>query len=125
MLLPDGQLPASQPVSEASVSKGDQPGGEGDAQKPAQEGQFEAPKTLTDPQEIALAEQIREAAASRQDVLAFVVYDMAVDRVEYSKDGNSPSCGFRSWIRIPGWWCRVNPDWSLPGNKKTPPNRGT
>lgn len=87
MLLPDAQLPAALPFSEASVSKGDQPGGEGEAQKPAREGKFEAPKTLTDPQEIALAEQIREAAAAREDVLAFVVYDLAVDRVEYSKDG--------------------------------------
>lgn len=53
----------------------------------AVEGQFEAPKTLTDPREIALAEQIRAAAAAREDVLAFLLYDVAVDRVDFSKDG--------------------------------------
>jgi len=34
-------------------------------QPQAAEGQFEAPKTLTDPREIALAEQIRADAATR------------------------------------------------------------
>jgi len=52
-----------------------------------EEAQFALPKSLTDPREIVLSDQVRAAASARQDVLAFVVYDVAVDSVEFSKDG--------------------------------------
>ena len=50
------------------------------------ETQFAAPKTLTDPREIALADQIKAAAKRREDILAFVLYDVAVDSVDFYKD---------------------------------------
>ncbi len=43
------------------------------------------PKTLTDPIEIELNEIIQEAAAGRQDVLAFMLYRVVIDHVDYSE----------------------------------------
>ena len=88
MLLPDGGEKATGlPFLDAVQSEEVPPTGEGSTETPAAEAQFEAPKTLTDPQQIALAEHVRASAAAREDVLAFVIYDVAVDSVEYSKDG--------------------------------------
>jgi len=44
------------------------------------------PKTLTDPREIELNTAIQKAASGREDVLAFIVYRVAIDHVEFSKD---------------------------------------
>lgn len=44
------------------------------------------PKTLTDPREIELNTAIQNAAAGREDVLAFIIYRVAIDHVDFSKD---------------------------------------
>jgi murein DD-endopeptidase MepM/ murein hydrolase activator NlpD len=80
MRLQDGGLKFNQPKTAAPVS-------EELPLTPGAEPQFEAPKSLTDPEQVALAEQVRAAAAAREDVMAFIIYDVAVDNVEYSKDG--------------------------------------
>jgi murein DD-endopeptidase MepM/ murein hydrolase activator NlpD len=80
MLLPDGGLKFNQLKTTAPV-------GEEVSLTPGAEPQFEAPKSLTDPEQVVLAEQVRAAAAAREDVMAFIIYDVAVDSVEYSKDG--------------------------------------
>ena len=84
MLLPEGGLKDglqfNRPQEAALVS-------EGAVFTPAAEEPFEAPKTLTDPEQVTLAEQVRSAAAAREDVMAFIIYDVAVDSVEYSRDG--------------------------------------
>jgi len=43
------------------------------------------PKTLTDPIEIELNEIIQEAAAGREDVLAFMLFRVVIDHVDYSE----------------------------------------
>lgn len=53
----------------------------------AQEGQMPMPKTLTDPRGIELYSQIQKSVAGREDVLAFIVFDVSIDHVQYSKDG--------------------------------------
>jgi len=84
MLLPDGGLKFNQPKTTAPV-------GEEVSLTPGAEPQFEAPKSLTDPEQVVLAvtlaEQVRAAAVAREDVMAFILYDVAVDSVEYSRDG--------------------------------------
>jgi len=99
MFLPDKAKPATGepvvqvPFLDALKDKIDQ-----GAVKPVEQGaepsattepQFEGPKSLTDPREIKLADQIKAKAAGRQDILAFVIYDVAVDRVDFSKDGKT------------------------------------
>jgi hypothetical protein len=74
MLLPDGGLKFNQPKTTAPV-------GEEVSLTPGAEPQFEAPKSLTDPEQVVLAEQVRAAAAAREDVIAFIIYDVAVESV--------------------------------------------
>jgi murein DD-endopeptidase MepM/ murein hydrolase activator NlpD len=50
--------------------------------------QLPQPKTLTDPREIELNTVIQKAAAGREDVMAFVVFRVVVDHVDFSPDGN-------------------------------------
>ncbi len=52
-----------------------------------EEGQLPLPKSLSSAAEIMLSNQIQEEAAARDDVLAFIVYRVAVDSVDFSKDG--------------------------------------
>ena len=99
MFLPDKAQPATgEPFIEVPflnelLEKDDQSGvvpvEQGADPSPTAEPQFEGPKTLTDPREIKLAEQIRAKAAERKDILAFVIFDVAVDRVDFSKDGKT------------------------------------
>lgn len=86
LFLPDAKL-AGMPFLDALQVKTQQPEEKGFAQTPAAEVPFETPKTLTDPKQMVLAEHVRATAATREDMLAFVIYDVAVDNVEYSKDG--------------------------------------
>ena len=51
----------------------------------AEEPSLPQPKTLTDPMEIELNEIIQNAAAGRQDVLAFLLYRVVIDHVVYSE----------------------------------------
>ncbi|HCS39651.1 MAG TPA: hypothetical protein DIW44_08705 [Anaerolineaceae bacterium] len=44
------------------------------------------PKALTDPREIELNTAIQKAAAGREDVLAFIIYRVTIDHVDFSKD---------------------------------------
>lgn len=44
------------------------------------------PKALTDPREIELNTTIQKAAAGREDVLAFIIYRVTIDHVDFSKD---------------------------------------
>ncbi len=53
-----------------------------------EEGQMPMPKTLTDPREIELYNQIQKAVAGREDVLSFIVFNVSLDHVQFSKDGN-------------------------------------
>ena len=53
-----------------------------------EEAQLPLPKTLTDPREIELLNKIQKAAEGREDVLAFIVYRVVIDHVDFSKDGN-------------------------------------
>lgn len=46
------------------------------------------PKTLTDPREIALNDAIQNAVQGREDVLAFLLYRIAIDHVDYAEDGS-------------------------------------
>ncbi len=46
------------------------------------------PKTLTDPREIALDDAIQNAIQGREDVIAFLLYQISIDHVDYSADGN-------------------------------------
>ncbi len=53
-----------------------------------EEGQLPLPKSLSSAAEIELSNQIQEEAAGREDVLAFIVYRVVVDSVDFSKDGS-------------------------------------
>jgi len=53
-----------------------------------EEGQLPLPKSLSSAAEIELSNQIQEEAAAREDVLAFIVYRVAVDSVDFAKDGS-------------------------------------
>jgi murein DD-endopeptidase MepM/ murein hydrolase activator NlpD len=44
------------------------------------------PKALTDPREIELNTAIQNAASGREDVLAFIIYRVTIDHVDFSKD---------------------------------------
>ena len=44
------------------------------------------PKTLTDPREIELNTAIQKASAGREDVIAFLLYRVTIDNVDFSKD---------------------------------------
>lgn len=46
------------------------------------------PKILSDPREIELNSAIQKAAAGREDVLAFIVFRITIDHVDFSKDGS-------------------------------------
>jgi len=46
--------------------------------------QLPQPKTLTDPREIELNSVIQKAAAGREDVLAFIIFRITIDHVEFS-----------------------------------------
>lgn len=50
------------------------------------EAQLPMPKTLTDSDEIELNNLIQKSAAGREDVLAFIVYNVSIDHVQYSDD---------------------------------------
>ena len=50
--------------------------------------QLPQPKTLTDTTWIALDKAIQQAVSGREDVLAFLLYRVTIDHVEYSADGN-------------------------------------
>lgn len=53
-----------------------------------QEPKLPQPKTLTDPREIELNTAIQKAAAGREDVLAFIIFRVTIDHVDFSKDGS-------------------------------------
>jgi len=57
-------------------------------QSGTQEPKLPQPKTLTDPREVALNTAIQKAASGRVDVMAFIVYRVTIDHVDYSSDGN-------------------------------------
>ena len=88
MLMPDAELPVSLQIRDESRQDEPKSVDEITAQTPAAEGQFESPKTLTNPEEIDLADQVIAAAATRGDVMAFTLFNLAVDHIDYSKDGN-------------------------------------
>lgn len=46
------------------------------------------PKALTDSREIELNSAIQKAAAGREDVLAFIIFRIAIDHVDFSDDGS-------------------------------------
>lgn len=50
--------------------------------------QLPQPKTLSDPTWIALDKAIHAAVAGREDVLAYLLYDISIDSVQFSSDGN-------------------------------------
>lgn len=50
--------------------------------------QLPQPKTLTDPTEIELNDAIQTAIQGREDVLAFLLYRLSIDHVDYSADKN-------------------------------------
>ncbi len=52
------------------------------------EPQLPQPKTITDPVQLEINSAIQKAAASRQDVLAFIVFRVSIDNVKFSKDGD-------------------------------------
>ncbi len=51
-----------------------------------EEAQLPTPKTLTDAEEIELYNLIQKSAAGREDVLAFIVYNVSIDHVQFSDD---------------------------------------
>lgn len=53
----------------------------------SEEGQLPLPKALSGAKEIELSNLIQEAAAQREDVTAFIIFRVVVDRVDFSKDG--------------------------------------
>ena len=53
-----------------------------------EEGQLPLPKALSDSTEIELSNQIQAEAAAREDVLAFVIYRVVIDNVDFSQDGD-------------------------------------
>ncbi|HNR02752.1 MAG TPA: peptidoglycan DD-metalloendopeptidase family protein [Anaerolineaceae bacterium] len=53
-----------------------------------EEGQLPLPKALSSAVEIELSNQIQQEAAARQDVLAFIVYRVSIDSVDFSEDGS-------------------------------------
>lgn len=48
--------------------------------------QLPQPKTLTDPDEIELLSAIQTAAQGREDVLAFIIYRVTIDHVQFNRD---------------------------------------
>ncbi len=52
------------------------------------EPQLPQPKTLTDPQDLELYSIIQKAVAGREDVMAFIVFRVSIDHVDYSEDGS-------------------------------------
>jgi murein DD-endopeptidase MepM/ murein hydrolase activator NlpD len=50
--------------------------------------QLPQPKTLSDPTWIALDKAIHAAASGREDVLAYLLYNISIDSVQFSSDGN-------------------------------------
>jgi len=50
------------------------------------EEQLPTPKTLTNAEEIELYNLIQKSAAGREDILAFIVYHVAIDHVQFSDD---------------------------------------
>jgi murein DD-endopeptidase MepM/ murein hydrolase activator NlpD len=48
--------------------------------------QLPQPKTLTDPTEIELLNSIQSAAQGREDVLAFIIFRVTIDHVEFNRD---------------------------------------
>jgi murein DD-endopeptidase MepM/ murein hydrolase activator NlpD len=49
--------------------------------------QLPQPKTLSDPNWIALNQAIQKSVAGREDVLAYLLYDVTIDSVQFSVDG--------------------------------------
>ncbi len=64
------------------------PGDNGLPQSGTVEPKLPQPKTLTDPREIEIDNAIQKAIVGREDVLAFIVYRIAIDHVDFSKDGS-------------------------------------
>ena len=64
------------------------PAGTGQNLNTEQTPQLPQPKTLTDPTEIELLNAIQTAASGREDVMAFIVYRVTIDHVQYSDDKN-------------------------------------
>ena len=60
----------------------------GTLQSGTEEPQLPQPKTITDTREIELNSIIQKAAAGREDVLAFIIFRMAIDHVDFSPDGS-------------------------------------
>lgn len=54
----------------------------------SEEGQLPLPKALTSAADLELSNQIQLAAAQREDVLAFIIFRVVIDRVDFSKDGS-------------------------------------
>lgn len=52
-----------------------------------EEAKMPMPKSLTDPTEIELYNQIQKSVAGREDVLAFIVFNVTIDHVQLSDDG--------------------------------------
>jgi murein DD-endopeptidase MepM/ murein hydrolase activator NlpD len=50
--------------------------------------QLPQPKTLSDPTWIALNQAIQKAISGREDVLGYLLYNVSIDSVQYSSDGN-------------------------------------
>ncbi|MDO8971310.1 MAG: hypothetical protein Q7U74_11520, partial [Saprospiraceae bacterium] len=53
-----------------------------------EESQLPQPKTLTDPLEVEINSAIQKAASGREDVLAFIVFRVTLDRVQFSPEKN-------------------------------------
>jgi len=53
-----------------------------------EESQLPQPKTLTDPLEVEINSAIQKAALGREDVLAFIVFRVTLDRVQFSPEKN-------------------------------------
>lgn len=62
------------------------PAGSGENSAAQQTPQLPQPKTLTDATEIELLNSIQTAAQGREDVLAFIIYRVTIDHVQYSAD---------------------------------------
>ncbi len=64
------------------------PGGTGPDVGTESTPQLPQPKTLTDPTEIELLSAIQTAAQGREDVLAFIIFRVTIDHVQFSADKN-------------------------------------
>jgi len=49
---------------------------------------FAQAKTISDPTWVKIQQAITKATTGREDVLAFLIYNVTINKVEYSTDGN-------------------------------------